>query len=80
MITEVMLAGIADQVGLQEPPQRRGVDAGLVIIHAKLWQPSLSGELEPAHIGLTRDQPVRCAPVIIAVDAEQRADQAVSIS
>ena len=42
---------IPSWVGLHEPSQRRGVDAGLIIIHSDLWEPSLTSILKTTQIG-----------------------------
>ena len=52
---EINPARDPDGIGLHEPSQRRRVDAGLVIVHAKLGQPRLAGVLEPPAVGAARD-------------------------
>ncbi len=54
---------VSDGIGLHEPAQGGGVDAGLVVIHAELGYPGLAGILEPADIAGRGD-----APFVIAVD------------
>jgi hypothetical protein len=61
---EVELVVISDRIDLQEPSERRRVDAGLVVIHPDLGQPDLPGILEPSHIGGAGD-----AIFVVAVDA-----------
>ncbi len=60
---EVDLILIADGIGLQEPAERGGVDAGLVIIHAEVGQPDLAGVAEPTGFAGTGD-----AVFVIGVD------------
>ncbi|CAN5664471.1 hypothetical protein BH10PSE14_BH10PSE14_43230 [soil metagenome] len=51
---EIHLVLVPDRISLQEPPELGRVDAGLVIIHAEVRQPSLSGILEPPDIAAAR--------------------------
>ena len=80
IIIPVEPVGVADRIGLQEPAERGGVDAGLVIIHAKLGQPGLAARLAmpPAWLVCSRilEPPdiarARNAIFVVAVDVLHR--------
>jgi hypothetical protein len=62
---EIDLILIAYGIGLQEPAERRRVDARLVVVHAKLGDPRLAGVLEAAEVARLRD-----AVLVIAVGGD----------
>ena len=52
---------------MEEPSEGEGVDAGLVVVHAKFWQLGRAGILEPTRIGRSRS-----AIFVIAVLGDHR--------
>ena len=65
---EIDLVVVSDGVGLQEAAKGGRVDAGLVVVHAKLGDPGLAGVLEAALVGSAGD-----AVLVIVVGGAQRA-------
>ena len=59
---------IADGIGLHESPERRRVDARLVVPHPHLGQPRLPGVTEPPDVGRRGD-----AIFVVGVDIDRRA-------
>ena len=64
---------LSDGIDLQEPAEGRGVDAGLVVVHAQFGQPSLAVVLEAAGVGRAGDAVLVVGVVGVDVAAQHDA-------